>query len=306
MQDLHGRDGMDHGNWVKILLEPRSLLLLQGRLLLKQHIEGTSSNIARYLKIHDIVTWLTCLATESFMMFWELLSQRQRPPPWAARWKSVWFPPWHSTVQAGQKSQSIPVAVLTVVSVVGQLILLREKGWKSQCKWGIPGVSCDWIWLTGAAFWGSIGWGTATSTRARCPDTMALVWEESVIYPTPMPRSCHGDTRHSDAFDKNHENKHGGRLRLCRVDRIGNWNHSYTCIVVYLDSFQKEVLHMFFLVDSYTKQIPSLVSLRIHCQLKGIHFQHAFDEVIAESRWPFGSCFPVGGSCRMSKVRLLG
>ena len=29
-EDLHGRDGLDHGNWVKILLEPRSLLLLQG------------------------------------------------------------------------------------------------------------------------------------------------------------------------------------------------------------------------------------------------------------------------------------
>ncbi|CAE7376014.1 unnamed protein product, partial [Symbiodinium necroappetens] len=30
-EDLHGRDGLDHGNWVKILLEPRSFLLLQGR-----------------------------------------------------------------------------------------------------------------------------------------------------------------------------------------------------------------------------------------------------------------------------------
>eukprot|EP00439_Symbiodinium_sp_Y106_P022890 s6563_g2.t2 len=29
-EDLHGRDGLDHGNWVKILLEPRSFLLLQG------------------------------------------------------------------------------------------------------------------------------------------------------------------------------------------------------------------------------------------------------------------------------------
>ena len=31
-EELHGRDGLDHGNWVKILLEPRSLLLFQGRL----------------------------------------------------------------------------------------------------------------------------------------------------------------------------------------------------------------------------------------------------------------------------------
>eukprot|EP00931_Biecheleriopsis_adriatica_P118751 TRINITY_DN94079_c0_g1_i1.p1 TRINITY_DN94079_c0_g1~~TRINITY_DN94079_c0_g1_i1.p1 ORF type:complete len:311 (-),score=50.69 TRINITY_DN94079_c0_g1_i1:124-1056(-) len=29
-EELHGRDGQDHGNWVKILLEPCSLLLLQG------------------------------------------------------------------------------------------------------------------------------------------------------------------------------------------------------------------------------------------------------------------------------------
>lgn len=314
MQDLHGRDGMDHGNWVKILLEPRSLLLLQGRLRLKQHIPGTSSDIP--VTLQDIWRFMT-LSPD-----WPVLQQRvlwcfgsffldanvlHPEPPGESRYGFRHGIRRSKLVR--NPSPCIPVAVLRVVSAVGQLILLREKRWKSQCKWGIPGVSwvsCDWMWLTGAAFWGSIGWGTATSTRARCPDTMALVWEESVIYPTPMPRSCHGDTRHSDAFDKNHENKHGGRLRLSRVDRIGNWNHSYNCIVVYLDSFRKEVLHMFFLVDSYTKQIPSHVSLRIHCQLKGIHFQHAFDEAIAESRWPFGSCFPVGGSCRMSKVRLLG
>lgn len=314
MQDLHGRDGMDHGNWVKILLEPRSLLLLQGRLRLKQHRPGTSSNIP--VTLQDIWRFMT-LSPD-----WPVLQQRvlwcfgsffldanvlHPEPPGESRYGFRHGIRRSKLVR--NPSPCIPVAVLRVVSAVGQLILLREKRWKSQCKWGIPGVSwvsCDWMWLTGAAFWGSIGWGTATSTRARCPDTMALVWEESVIYPTPMPRSCHGDTRHSDAFDKNHENKHGGRLRLSRVDRIGNWNHSYNCIVVYLDSFRKEVLHMFFLVDSYTKQIPSHVSLRIHCQLKGIHFQHAFDEAIAESRWPFGSCFPVGGSCRMSKVRLLG
>ncbi|CAE8634067.1 unnamed protein product, partial [Polarella glacialis] len=29
-EDLHGRDGLDHGNWIKVLLEPRSLLVLQG------------------------------------------------------------------------------------------------------------------------------------------------------------------------------------------------------------------------------------------------------------------------------------
>lgn len=29
-EDLKGRDGIDHGNWVKVLLEPRSFLVLQG------------------------------------------------------------------------------------------------------------------------------------------------------------------------------------------------------------------------------------------------------------------------------------
>ena len=245
-------------------------------------------------------------------MFWGLLSQRQRPPPWAARWKSVWFPPWHSTVQAGQKPQYIPIAVLTVVSVVGQLVL-EKKGWKSQCKWGIPWNTwsilsiLSILWLT-AAFWGSIGWGTATSARARCPDTMALVWEESVIYWSPMPRSCHGDTRHSDVFDKNHENKHGGRLQLSRVDSTGNWNHIYNCSVPWFipkGSLTQFYTCFFLAIHTRSKSRPVCPQC-IHCQLKGIHFQHAFDEVIAESRWPFGSCFPVGGSCRMSKVKLLG
>lgn len=219
-----------------------------------------SSNIARYWKIHDIITWLTCLATESF---YDVLGTSFSTPTSSTLTRQVKVGMVSAMAFDGPSWSEIPVhayqlVVLTVVSVVGQLILLREKGWKSQCKWGwIPGVSwvsCDWLVLH---FEVRLAGGQQLRRGPGVPTQWRLSGRSQWYTQLQCRDLATGDKRHSDAFDKNHENKDGGRLRLSRVDRIGNWNHSYNCIVVYLDLFQKEVLQMFFLlIHTQSKSHP--------------------------------------------------